>query len=89
MAVVSLVCGIAAWVICPFVAGLIAVFTGHAARGEIARSGEGGDGLAVAGLILGYLNVGGALIFGVIWLLFVMIFAAAAGGAHVTASPLP
>ncbi|MFI9153784.1 DUF1707 and DUF4190 domain-containing protein [Streptomyces sp. NPDC053367] len=37
--------------------GIPAVVLGHAARGEIRRTGEGGDGLALAGLILGWMAV--------------------------------
>ncbi|CAM5478533.1 hypothetical protein SALBM311S_12835 [Streptomyces alboniger] len=39
--------------------GLPAVILGHAARSEIQRSGEGGDGLAITGLVLGWLSTGG------------------------------
>jgi len=59
-AVVSLVCGILCWVALPFVAAIVAVVCGHIARGEIRRAAPGsidGDGMAVAGLILGYLHL--------------------------------
>jgi hypothetical protein len=36
--------------------GIPAVVLGHAARSEIQRSGEGGDGLALTGLVLGWLS---------------------------------
>lgn len=49
-AVGALVCGII-----PFFGGIPAVILGHVARGHIRRTGERGDGMAVAGLILGYL----------------------------------
>jgi hypothetical protein len=49
-AVGALVCGIV-----PFFGGIPAVILGHVARGHIRRTGERGDGMAVAGLILGYL----------------------------------
>lgn len=39
--------------------GLPAVILGHAARSEIRRSGEGGDGLAITGLVLGWLSTAG------------------------------
>jgi hypothetical protein len=39
--------------------GLPAVILGHAARSEIQRSGEGGDGLAITGLVLGWLSTAG------------------------------
>ncbi|MDN0193705.1 DUF1707 and DUF4190 domain-containing protein [Streptomyces sp. S.PNR 29] len=54
--------------------GIPAVVLGHAARAEIRRSGEGGDGLALTGLVLGWLsNAGWAL---VLVLLAVVFFAA-------------
>ena len=37
--------------------GVPAVILGHAARAEIERTGEGGDGLALIGLVLGWLSV--------------------------------
>ncbi|WP_308191867.1 DUF1707 and DUF4190 domain-containing protein [Kitasatospora humi] len=39
--------------------GLPAVITGHVARGQISRTKESGDGMATAGLVLGYLSVAG------------------------------
>lgn len=59
MAIVSLILGITTWCILPIIGAIIAIITGHIARGEIRRS-EGqltGDGLALAGLILGYLQI--------------------------------
>ncbi|MEW9572939.1 DUF4190 domain-containing protein [Rhodanobacter sp. Si-c] len=60
-AIVSLVFGILAWVMLPFVGALIAVVCGHLARGEIHRAPIDqrieGDGMAVAGLVLGYVQL--------------------------------
>jgi hypothetical protein len=59
MAVVSLVLGIAAWCMLPVVGSIAAIVCGHLARGEIRRS-QGqleGDGLAIAGLVLGYVQI--------------------------------
>ncbi len=55
-ALVSLIMGILGWVVLPVIGSLLAVVFGHAALGEIDRSGGriGGRGLAQAGLILGY-----------------------------------
>lgn len=39
--------------------GIPAVVLGHAARAEIARTGEDGDALAMVGLVLGWLSVAG------------------------------
>ncbi|WP_256646863.1 DUF4190 domain-containing protein [Thermomonas paludicola] len=60
LAVVSLVFGILGWNLLPFVGSVVAVICGHMARSEIRRS-QGtleGDGLAVAGLVMGYLIIG-------------------------------
>ena len=56
MAVISLVSGILGWTFLPFLGSLVAVVCGHMARGEIRRAPERleGDGMAIAGLILGY-----------------------------------
>jgi hypothetical protein len=47
------------YTVIPFLGGIVAVICGHVARGEIRRSSGGmtGDGLAIAGLIIGYLNL--------------------------------
>lgn len=68
LAVVSLVSGIASWCVVPLIGAIVAIVCGHLARGEIRRS-QGqieGDGLAVVGLVLGYVQ----LAFGFILLLF-------------------
>ncbi|UGB39466.1 DUF4190 domain-containing protein [Frateuria soli] len=68
LAVVSLVSGIASWCVLPLVGAIVAVVCGHLARGEIRRSQGAieGDGLAVVGLVLGYVQ----LAFGLIVVLF-------------------
>ena len=79
LALVSLLCGIGGWTILPFIASIVAVVTGHMARRQIRETGEGGDGMAVAGLILGYIVIGGGLIFLVFFLAMgLSIFGAAA-----------
>jgi hypothetical protein len=56
LAVVSMVFGILGWTVLPWIGSLVAIVTGHLARSEIrnAAGGMEGDGLAIAGLILGY-----------------------------------
>lgn len=68
LAVGSLVCGIAEFFTMGL-AGIPAVILGHAARAHIKRTGERGDGMAIAGLILGYLAIAG-------WALFIITLAA-------------
>ena len=60
LAIISLVSGILGVLPVPLLASVVAVVTGHLARSEIRRAPEryDGDGMAVAGLILGYLMLG-------------------------------
>jgi hypothetical protein len=57
LAITSLVCGIAQFMFGPL-ATIPAVVCGHVARSQIRRTGEQGAGLALAGLILGWIGVG-------------------------------
>ncbi len=56
LSILSLIFGISGWTVFPFVGGIVAIVTGHMAKQEIRQSeGElGGDGIATAGLVLGY-----------------------------------
>lgn len=73
-AIISLIFGILCWVAIPFIGAIVAIICGHVARGEIKRSAPGsidGDGMAIAGLILGYAHlalfiIAMMLIFGVL-----------------------
>ena len=60
LAIVSLITGIGSWFILPFIAAIAAVITGHMAKTEIKKSNGtlGGNGMATAGLILGYVQLG-------------------------------
>jgi hypothetical protein len=76
LAVVSLIFGILAWLppVLPFVGALVAVVCGHAARSEIRRAPPGsieGDGMALAGLVLGWIQLVLAIIAIAIFLLFI------------------
>lgn len=59
-AILSLVFGVVCWVALPFIGAIAAVVCGHLARGEIRRAPPGsleGDGMAVAGLVLGWAHL--------------------------------
>jgi hypothetical protein len=56
LAVASLVCGIGQ-VFFWFLAAIPAVVLGHMARRQIRQTGEGGAGMALAGLILGWVGI--------------------------------
>ena len=60
-AIASLVCGCIGVITCCFIIpSILAVIFGHIAKGEIRASEgqQGGDGMALAGLILGYVGLG-------------------------------
>ena len=68
LAIAALVCGVGG-----FVVGLSfipAIICGHLARRQIRRTGEQGAGLALAGLILGYVGIA---LFVVVIAVFVVI----------------
>lgn len=74
LAIAALVCGCAQvffWIL----TGIPAVILGHIARRQIRETGENGDGMALAGLILGYVGIGLTVLF-VIFIIIVVIAAA-------------
>lgn len=74
LAVVSLIFGVLAYVFLPGLGALVAIICGHAARSEIRRAPPGsmeGDGMALAGLVLGWIQIALCIIGIGIALLFV------------------
>ena len=63
MALASLILGILGWTLLPTIGSIGAIITGHMAKNEIRSSmgALGGDGMATAGLVLGYANIAIAL----------------------------
>jgi hypothetical protein len=57
LAVASLVLGIVGLFVIPFLGSVAAVITGHIGRRQIRERGEAGDGMAVGGLVTGYLGI--------------------------------
>jgi len=74
----SLIMGILGWTLIPIVGAIIAVITGHIAKKDIRQSNGllGGDGIATAGLILGYSN----LVLGLCACLALLLFPALLAG---------
>ena len=70
LAIVALVAGIAGLTVIPFVSSIVAVVTGHMARKEVRRTGEQGEGLALAGLITGYIGLGLGILVGILLVAF-------------------
>lgn len=69
LAIAALICGVCQ-VFFWFLAAIPAIVLGHMARKQIRQTGEAGDGMALAGMILGYIGLG-------LTVLFVIIFVAA------------
>ena len=57
MAVVSIAAGLASWMGFVVIGAIVAIVAGHMARAQIRQTGEDGDGLAIAGLVLGYAHL--------------------------------
>jgi hypothetical protein len=59
LALVSLISGILGWTLVPFLGSVVAIITGHMARAELRRNPDTqeGDGLAIAGLVMGWAMV--------------------------------
>jgi hypothetical protein len=72
LAIGAMICGIAEIFTLGF-AAIPAVILGHLARGQIRRTGERGDGMAIAGLVLGYMAIAG-------WALIILLISAQSGG---------
>ncbi len=72
LAIVSLVSGLLGWTLVPLIGSIVAIITGHMARSEIRRAPDRieGDGLALAGLILGYTM----LVLGTIGIILALVF---------------
>jgi hypothetical protein len=72
LAIASLISGILGWTLLPWVGSIVAIITGHMARAEIRRNPDTmeGDGLAIAGLVLGWAVV----IFSLLTLIAIMMF---------------
>ncbi len=59
LAVVSLVAAIVSFFPLPhpFLGGIVAIVTGHMAKSQIRKTGESGEGLATAGIIIGWVHI--------------------------------
>ncbi|MEW2357859.1 DUF4190 domain-containing protein [Spirillospora sp. NPDC029432] len=75
MAVASMVLGLIGIVFCGFTS-ILAIIFGHVAQSQIKRTGEGGAGMATAGLVLGYIMTG---IWVLAWIFYLGLWAAVVG----------
>ncbi len=78
LAIVSMILSLSALLfVLPAVAGIVC---GHIALAQIKRTGEGGKGMAIAGVVIGYVVIGFTLLAVVAPLLFVFAFFSTSGG---------
>lgn len=76
-AVAALVIGIASFFVCPLVGGIVAIVLGRSSERRIAasRGALTGEGLARAGVILGWINVVLGVLLLIIWAALISILA--------------
>jgi hypothetical protein len=77
MAIVGLVLSIASFIGLSLLGSIPGVILGHIARKQIRTSGEQGDGLARAALIVGYISIGLSILGGIALIVLVIVLAAA------------
>jgi hypothetical protein len=74
LAIISLIASISGFVILPFIGSVVGVVCGHISLSQIKKTGEEGRGLAVAGLVVGYIGVALSIIATIgliVWLAWV------------------
>lgn len=76
--IVALVLGLISFISSFFFLGFVGIIFGHIARSQIKARGERGNGMAVAGLWLGYLSV---IFWVVFWLIYFGVIALMIGAA--------
>ncbi len=93
LSIASLVCGIISILgLCGYgvggiIPGVLAIVFGHIARGQIRRDQTQGDGMALAGLIMGYISA--AIAVAVIIVLIVVFVIAIGAGAAASSQTRP
>ena len=80
LAIVSLVTGIAGLTFVPFLGSIAAVVTGHISLHQLKAKPEQGRGMALAGLITGYVGVGLAVLGSIALIALMVLFLQAGYG---------
>ncbi|HEX4357905.1 MAG TPA: DUF4190 domain-containing protein [Pseudonocardia sp.] len=69
LAVASLVCGLLGVTVLWLIGGGLALYFGYRARKQIARKGQRGRGLALTGIVLGWVGIAASVVLLALWLL--------------------
>jgi len=72
LAITSLISGILGWTLLPWLGSIVAIITGHMARKEIRNNPatKEGDGMALAGLIMGWAMIALSILSLIVIVLF-------------------
>jgi hypothetical protein len=85
LAIAALVCALAGIATCG-VTSVIGAILGHVARRQIRERGESGDGLALAGIITGWIIFG---LYALFWLVYIVFFVVLVSTAQSVPNPQP
>lgn len=77
LAVASLICCLVGLIIFPGLLQILALIFGVIAKGQIKRTGEGGAGLATAGIVISAIILGLAVVGVILWIIFAVVLAGA------------
>jgi len=88
LALASMIVSIIALVLCSGLPGIIGAIMGHVARKQVRERGEEGDGFALAGIIVGWIGFGLALV-GIAVVVFVFVIAASTVNSYEPPTPAP
>ncbi len=80
LSLVSLISALVGLFIVPVIGSIVAVVTGHISLHQLKTSGETGRGMALAGVIIGWISVG-LMVIGIVILIWFLAVLAASGAA--------
>ncbi|GAA5030266.1 DUF4190 domain-containing protein [Microbacterium fluvii] len=63
LAIVSLIASIAGLTVIPLIGTIVGIITGHMSLSQLKTSGEGGRGMALAGVIIGWVSLALGVLF--------------------------
>jgi ABC-type spermidine/putrescine transport system permease subunit II len=79
-ALASMIVSLASFITCPLI-GLVGAYLGFRAKKEIQETGDDGDGMATAGIVVGFISTGVAAVT-ILVVAMVISFAAGAASAN-------